>query len=522
MKKAVKIFCLILSVFLFSLCFACGSQQPDDGGGEDVIEDVKELDEVQNYKNTTTQLQPSGSSHDPAIIKDGDTYYLFGTNSVTKSTSKDLIRWTDEGQVFSYDAAYASGGTYQEKKNAQGVVISCAKEMVDYVMQYYGASPQYNQTSGYWAPDIIKYGNEYRLYFCMSLFGKKQSAIGFATSTTGINGTFVYQGIVLKSKASDPVSMPNAIDPNVIVDKTGKMWMAYGSFFGGIYIIELDPATGFVKSGSGYVKSVDVSVNAGTKICAGNNEGPYIIYNPTTDYYYLFVSYGNLEKNYNVRVGRSREITGPYTFGLNDGQQMQKSGSGDDKLGNKVIGGYNFGIEDTSSRMAPGHCSVLYDNGSYYMVNHVRRAGTNYHYVQVHKLFFNENGWPCVLTNTYAGEVKQNIGTADLCGAWKYITYLKNDNIMTGANGNTVYALSMNVQSDKKISGDLTGSIQAYTGGIVHITVTKNGFGDSEDPYLGTYYGFVVSGYDYDNQKSTLFISAVNEYGYTLVAEKTF
>ena len=513
MKKTVKIFCLILSVFLFSLCFACGSQQPDDGGGEDVIEDVKELDEAQNYKNTTTQLQPSGSSHDPAIIKDGDTYYLFGTNSVTKSTSKDLIRWTDEGQVFSYDAAYASGGTYQEKKNAQGVVISCAKEMVDYVMQYYGASPQYNQTSGYWAPDIIKYGNEYRLYFCMSLFGKKQSAIGFATSTTGINGTFVYQGIVLKSKASDPVSMPNAIDPNVIVDKTGKMWMAYGSFFGGIYIIELDPATGFVKSGSGYVKSVDVSVNAGTKICAGNNEGPYIIYNPTTDYYYLFVSYGNLEKNYNVRVGRSREITGPYTFGLNDGQQMQKSGSGDDKLGNKVIGGYNFGIEDTSSRMAPGHCSVLYDNGSYYMVNHVRNTGNrDYHYVQVHKILFNENGWPCVLPNTYAGETVQNIGTANLVGKWKAITFIKNNN-------DTIVAEEITVSENKSVSGAITGSIQAYEKGEIRLTVTSNSCGN-EELYQGIFSGFVISGYDYDLRKSTLFISAVNEYGYSIVAEK--
>lgn len=525
MKKLLKFLCPALCVALVFSSAACGSSPNGGNGGnsggngeDNPIVDVKELDAAQNYNNVSS-YQPSGSIHDPAAIKVGDTYYLFGTNSTTKASSKDLIRWTDEGQVFAYDAAYASGGVYKEQTNAQGVVTSCAKEMVDYVMQYYGGSPRYDQTSGYWAPDIIKYGNEFRLYFCISLFGKKQSAIGFATSSS-IDGPFVYKGIVLKSKASDPNTYPNAIDPNVVVDKTGRMWMSYGSFFGGIYIIELDPATGFIKSGSGHIKSVDVSANAGTKLCAGSYEGPCIIYNPTTDYYYLFVSYGNLEKNYNVRVGRSREITGPYTYGLNDGQQMQKTGGSEDKHGNKVIGGYNFGFEESASRMAPGHCSVLYDNGSYYMINHVRRSGTNFHYVQVHKMFFNENGWPCVFTNTYAGETKQDIGTANLTGAWKFITYLKNDNNMTGVNGNTVRALDMTVGADKKVSGALTGTVQAYKGGIVHITVSDNNFGDGEEPYLGTYYGFVVSGYDHDNTASTLFISAVNEYGYTLVAEK--
>ena len=321
---------------------------------------------------------------------------------------------------------------------------------------------------------------------------------------------------MIKSKDSDPNSLPNAIDPNVVTDKDGKMWLCYGSFFGGIYIIELDPATGFVKSGSGYEKNVDVSVNAGTKICAGNMsvgpEGPYIIYNPNTGYYYLFVSYGNLFSDYNVRVGRSKNITGPYTYGSNDGIEMQNQGGAENNHGNKVIGGYDFNLGGVS-RMAPGHCSVLYDNGSYYMVNHVRNTGNSFdHYVQVHKILFNEKGWPCVLPNTYAGEKVQNIGTANLVGKWKAITFIKNNN-------NTIVAEEITVSENKSVSGAITGSIQAYEKGAIRLTVTSNSCGD-EELYQGIFSGFVISGYDYDLRKSTLFISAVNEYGYSIVAEK--
>ncbi|MBQ9513981.1 MAG: arabinan endo-1,5-alpha-L-arabinosidase [Clostridia bacterium] len=508
MKKFIKILCIVLCLTIFVNIAGCEfsfmakenvksdgavetvdngkdkTEREDDKGEEEpTMKTLTELDEYQNYTATYTALTPSGSCHDPAVFKDGNVYYLFGTNSTTKFSSTNLINWQFEGQVFN----------------------NLASDMQNHVIG----------GSGYWAPDIIKYGNQYRLYYCLSAFGTQQSAIGFATANN-VNGPYTHQGIVIKSKDSDPNSLPNAIDPNVVTDKDGKMWLCYGSFFGGIYIIELDPATGFVKSGSGYEKNVDVSVNAGTKICAGNMsvgpEGPYIIYNPNTGYYYLFVSYGNLFSDYNVRVGRSKNITGPYTYGSNDGIEMQNQGGAENNHGNKVIGGYDFNLGGVS-RMAPGHCSVLYDNGSYYMVNHVRNTGNSFdHYVQVHKILFNEKGWPCVLPNTYAGEKVQNIGTANLVGKWKAITFIKNNN-------NTIVAEEITVSENKSVSGAITGSIQAYEKGAIRLTVTSNSCGD-EELYQGIFSGFVISGYDYDLRKSTLFISAVNEYGYSIVAEK--
>lgn len=525
MNKLLKILCA-------GLCLAVGVQtvgcafpfEPDDEekGDNGGTETMTELDALQNYSKISTYLSPTGSCHDPAIIRVDNNYYLFGTNSTTKLQSNNLINWNFQGEIFNYNAAYYSTGTYVERYDGTRLV-SCAKEMVDHVMSYYGNNPQFGETSGYWAPDIIKYGNEYRLYFCMSLFGKAQSCIGFATASN-INGPYTYKGIVMKSSGYGSVnSYPNAIDPQIIVDKTGRMWMSYGSFFGGIYVVELDPASGFVKSGNGFTKGVWVTENPGTKICAGSCEGPFILYNAETDYYYLFVSYGDLNKNYNVRVGRSKNVTGPYTYSANDGLEMQKSGGNENNHGNKVLGGYNFGIEDTVSRMAPGHCSVLSDNGNYYMVNHVRNKGNSLnHYVQIHKIIFNEKGWPVVLPNTYAGETLQNIGTQNLVGSWKAINFMKTDFVMNNGVDNVQTAQSITVNSDKSVNGCLKGSVQMYEGGRVRLNVTNNDFGDDEAPFLGTFYGYVVSGYDFDNRKSTLFLSAMNDYGYTIVAEKVF
>ena len=81
----------------------------------------------------------------------------------------------------------------------------------------------------------------------------------------------------------DSTVEPNVVDPCVFFDKDGKLWMVYGSYSGGIYILEMDPETGFPLE-TGY----------GKKLLGGSHlriEAPYIIYSPETDYYYLFLSF---------------------------------------------------------------------------------------------------------------------------------------------------------------------------------------------------------------------------------------
>ena len=100
---------------------------------------------------------------------------------------------------------------------------------------------------------------------------------------------------------------PNTVDPDVFFDQAGKLWMVYGSYSGGIFILELDRATGFPLPSQGY----------GKKLIGGNHsriEGAFILFSPESDYYYMFLSFGGLDANggYNIRLGRSRNPDGPY------------------------------------------------------------------------------------------------------------------------------------------------------------------------------------------------------------------
>lgn len=121
----------------------------------------------------------------------------------------------------------------------------------------------------------------------------------------------------------------NAIDANIIEDvRNGKQYMVYGSFWGGCHIIELDKETGFARDTSG---QPGICLARRPLWTDGAIEGPYIIYNEKTDYYYLFVSYASLRSDYNIRVGRSRNVTGPYLD--HNGRNMTDLDDGDCSIG---------------------------------------------------------------------------------------------------------------------------------------------------------------------------------------------
>jgi hypothetical protein len=154
---------------------------------------------------------------------------------------------------------------------------------------------EWTGASGMWAPEAVKFGQTYYLYYCASQFGKNQSFIGVATSDSA-EGPWTDQGEVYKTTKG---SRPNAIDPNIVFDKQGNPWLIYGSFFGGIYANRLDPATGKL-----------LHYGDGTLIACrehrtrdGSVEGPYMIYHPGYDMYYLFVSYDSLKFKLEMLAG---------------------------------------------------------------------------------------------------------------------------------------------------------------------------------------------------------------------------
>ena len=323
--------------------------------------------------------------HDPAIFWDETSgyYYVYctGTDSYR---SKDLVNWEYIGIVVRGVPKEAAEWT---KGEHQGCL---------------------------WAPDIIKVGDEYRLYCSNSTWGVRQSCIFLAVSDKA-EGPFEYRGIVLKTSDELPV---NAIDANIIEDvKTGEQYMVYGSFWGGAHALLLDKETGLAAE-----EGIGTCLSCRPKWMSAAAEGPYVIYNEKTDYYYLFISYGSLKSDYNVRVGRSRSVLGPY-IDFN-GREMTDLTDAENEVGFMAFCGYKW--NDGKGYMGPGHNSVLHDkDGSWYLVCHIREKnfyGTGEpSTMQIRKIFWTEDGWPLLSAEPYAGEIEQEIPREALIGRWERI-----------------------------------------------------------------------------------------------------
>ncbi len=273
-----------------------------------------------------------------------------------------------------------------------------------------------------WAPDVIELNDAYYLYYCASDFGTRTSFIGVATSKS-IEGPWEDQGEVFKTKAGDD-NQVNAIDPAIIKDTDGRLWMAYGSYFGGMFISELDSRTGKLKTPSD--QGTLIAKRDGSPTSSGKGiEGPAIIYNPETNKYYLTVSYDFLEDTYNVRVARADTITGPYLD--YNGNDMRDAQDANGDIGTKIIGSYKFMEDD--GWLGTAHNALLKDGDDYFLI-HNGRAGANkyWSHLNVRKILWTDDGWPVVSPQRYAGEKEQKISEEHIKGIWETIVLDRTDN----------------------------------------------------------------------------------------------
>lgn len=269
---------------------------------------------------------------------------------------------------------------------------------------------------GLWAPEVYAANGRFRMYYSVSTWGHRLSYIGMAEASHP-EGPYEQRGAVIRTTEASPV---NAIDAGLIEDAaTGELYMNYGSFWGGIRQIHLDPATGLRLEGEQddpgrplwrRHHSVDRAI-----------EGCCEMYNPDTGYYYLFVSYDSTVTDYNVRVARSRCVSGPFVDHRGVPVLHTATGVEPDAVGLKIVDCYQF--EDHPGWISTGHNGLLRDGERHFISFHARRGDhPKWPTVQhIHLMLFDRDGWPVVSPCLYTGERLQRIDPAAMPGAYERI-----------------------------------------------------------------------------------------------------
>ncbi|MCM1451107.1 MAG: arabinan endo-1,5-alpha-L-arabinosidase [Clostridium sp.] len=341
--------------------------------------------------------------HDPAGRKVGDFYYMYSTDAIyfqrrqrpqerrerpkmgflQMRRSADLVNWEFLGWAF--DSIPQEGAKWVADNNN-------------------GRGP-----GNIWAPYMIPApdGKTFRLYYCLSAFGRKTSAISLAEAPSP-EGPWTHKGIVVRTNNDTPM---NAIDPSVAVDPEGRQWMHYGSYFEGLYCVELDPATGLAKAEGDLGHLVARRAN----YRRGNLEGPEIINVPEQGRYYYFGSYDDLANTYNVRAARGNAAEGPFIDFF--GKEIA------DTTNNFPILTAPYQFEGHIGWGGTGHCGVMADGAGRYFMAHQGRLAPGYGMMDLHlrEIFFTPDGWPVVSPERYAGTPARKFSDEDLAGQWEII-----------------------------------------------------------------------------------------------------
>ena len=339
--------------------------------------------------------------HDPSVVVADDEVWVFGSHLQVARTD-DLMAWE---QV-------AAG-------------VDAANPIFDDVRSELAETFAWAQSDTLWAADVIQLADgRFYMYYNACKGDSPRSAMGVAVSDD-VDGPYEDLGIILRSGMWDQPSEdgtvydarvhPNVVDPDTFFDADGGLWMVYGSYSGGIFVLRMDPATGLPLPGQGY----------GTHLVGGNHsriEAPSVMYDEESGYYYLFLSFGGLDADgaYNVRVARSTSPDGPYVDA--EGNPMSQVKADPDlplfddasiaPYGTKILGNHLFqrevgdpGTGPGVGYVSPGHSSTYVDEttGRMFLVFHSRFPGQGEtHHVRVHEMFRNTRDWPVVAPYRYA------------------------------------------------------------------------------------------------------------------------
>ncbi|MBR1553920.1 MAG: RICIN domain-containing protein, partial [Oscillospiraceae bacterium] len=285
----------------------------------------------------------------------------------------------------------------------------------------------------------------------------------------------------------------NAIDPCTFYDEAGNLKMVYGSWFGGIYMLDLDENTGLRDYTVTYA-TVDSGTNKsdaylGKKIAGGHwasGEGPYIEYmNPAGSndgYYYLFLSYGyfNNKGGYNMRVFRSKNPEGPY-LDQNGNNAFYETSTGDantaGNTGERLMSNYQWSCNDRPNT-AQGHNSALLDDDGKLFVIYHNKFDDDYgfHEVRTHQLIVNEDGWITATAYEYSGETLSKKGHSldAVVGDYELIWHNPNQKFVNEKSADVEKPINITLNADGTVTGDITATWQ-MTDGTPYMSFTWGG-----------------------------------------------
>ena len=490
------------------------------------------------------------SVHDPSVVYDpvNKYYYIFGSHrGVAKSA--DMMKWVEvkagklnDGTPIGVPWKTASSANdYSYNAFTTPKVTKVKKGGVEVSLPNFDAqawskrgNSNYDISGNLWAPDVI--WNQAMQKWCMymSVNGDSWFSSIVLLTADNIEGPYEYQApvvisgfkngtsykdtdleIVIGQQSSLPSRYnvgnkwgerwPNNIDPCVFYDEQGKLWMSYGSWSGGIWMLELDENTGLRDYDVEYeLKGSDNGITVdpyfGKKIAGGyyvSGEASYIEY--VGGYYYLFVTYGGLAAGgnagdynnggYQMRVFRSENPDGPFvdSRGINAVFNSYQLNFGPNAVSNRgvnIFGAYtNWGNQAKGNygERSQGHNSIIAaEDGRTYLVYHTRfQNWGETHQVRVHQVFQNKDGWLVAAPFEYTGEevtseeiaTTQQVATEKIPGKYKLLIHkYKLDHTKKEA----AEPVEVTLTADKKITGDLTGT-WAVTEGTSYMNMVIGG-----------------------------------------------
>ena len=463
------------------------------------------------------------SVHDPSVVFNpkNNRYYIFGSHKAGAYTA-DMMNWAQASPRW-------KAGSSNNADNKIAFVTPAVKKVkkggveVDFpqfnAMDWAGRTDDsYNIDGNMWAPDVIWNPTMNKWCMYLSINGDQWHSSIILLTADNITGPYLYQGPVVISgfdsgnhtykdtdlelvlgtlnalpsryngtwATTSKPSLPNNIDPCVFFDEEGKLWIAYGSWSGGIFMLELDEETGLRDYDVTYTTS-NGDPYFGKRIAGGyyvSGEGPYIEH--IGNYYYLFMSYGYFSPDggYEMRVFRSTNPDGPYKDAANrsavfNSYVMNYGTGSSDTRGTKLMGAYNHWGVQTVGECAQGHNSIIAaPDGRTYLVYHTKfNNGTIAHQVRVHQVFINKDGWLVAAPFEYNGETitDEQIATTqpfteeELAGTYNLLIHKYR---MDYQNMEEVTPISITLSADGMISGDKTGTWSIDEGtGYIKLTI---------------------------------------------------